>query len=53
MSTTTDAKNVEIFLDQKFVEHDAYLIFTLMINRMKYVFCPKGPFKPKVNQWVK
>ena len=52
LSATTDAKNVEIFLDQKFVEHDAYLIFTLIMNRMKYVFCPKGPFKPKVNQWV-
>ena len=44
LSATTDAKNVELFLDQKFVEHDAYLIFTLIMNRMKYVFLPKRTF---------
>jgi hypothetical protein len=50
-----EAENVDVFLDDKYIEHDAYIIFSLIMNRMEIVFCPNDSIKTnllKSNQWI-
>eukprot|EP00943_MAST-04B_sp_MAST-4B-sp1_P003779 g3779.t1 len=54
-SPSPEAENVDVFLDDKYIEHDSYIIFSLIMKRMEIVFCPIGSIKTnllKSNQWI-
>ena len=55
ITSSVEAKNVDIFLDDKYIEHDAYIMFSLIMERMKIVFCPNNSIKTNLlesNRWV-